>query len=93
VWYGGQFCTRLFFLLTPDIKVPAVTAQIMIVIALALGTPGFVIFGWLSTRSAASRSSLTGFLLAAVDVLPDLQGDHRTSPIRSSRRRSRRGAP
>src|SRR5271163_1406359 len=40
VWYGGQFYA-LFFL-TQTIKVPAVPAQIMIVIALALGTPGFV---------------------------------------------------
>src|SRR5271154_138156 len=48
VWYTGQFYA-LFFL-TQTLKVPGVTAQIMIVIALALGTPGFVIFGWLSDK-------------------------------------------
>src|SRR5690348_1895984 len=48
VWYGGQFYA-LFFL-TQTIKVPGVPAQIMIVIALALATPGFVIFGWLSDK-------------------------------------------
>src|ERR1700744_2471629 len=37
VWYGGQFYA-LFFL-TQTVKVAAVPAQIMIVIALALGTP------------------------------------------------------
>src|SRR5881227_380471 len=43
VWYGGQFYA-LFFL-TQTIKVPAVPAQIMIVIALAIGTPCFILFG------------------------------------------------
>ena len=43
VWYGGQFYA-LFFL-TQTLKVPGVPAQIMIVVALALGTPFFVIFG------------------------------------------------
>src|ERR1700745_2186560 len=48
VWYGGQFYA-LFFL-TQTLKVPGVTAQILIVVALALGTPGFILFGWLSDR-------------------------------------------
>src|SRR5271155_3740987 len=64
VWYGGQFYA-LFFL-TQTIKVPAVTAQIMIVIALALGTPGFVIFGWLSDWIGRKPIILIGFLLAAL---------------------------
>src|SRR4029078_2467733 len=46
IWYGGQFYA-LFFL-TQTLKVPSVTAQIMIAIALALGTPFFILFGWLS---------------------------------------------
>src|ERR1700728_1158060 len=48
VWYGGQFYS-LFFL-TQTIKVPAVTAQIMIVVALALGTTCFILLGALSDR-------------------------------------------
>ena len=54
VWYGGQFYA-LFFL-TQTLKVPGVTAQIMIAIALAIGTPCFILFGWLSDRSEGSRS-------------------------------------
>ena len=68
VWYGGQFYA-LFFL-TQTIKVPAVTAQIMIVIALALGTPGFVIFGWLSDKIGRKPIILAGFLLAALTYFP-----------------------
>jgi len=72
VWYGGQFYA-LFFL-TQTIKVPGVPAQIMIVIALALATPGFVIFGWLSDKIGRKPIILAGFLLAAVTYFPIFKG-------------------
>ncbi len=72
VWYGGQFYA-LFFL-TQTIKVPAVTAQILIVISLALGTPGFVIFGWLSDKIGRKPIILVGFLLAALTYFPIFKG-------------------
>ena len=72
VWYGGQFYA-LFFL-TQTIKVPGVPAQIMIVIALALATPGFIIFGWLSDRIGRKPIILAGFLLAAVTYFPIFKG-------------------
>src|SRR3974390_389383 len=72
VWYGGQFYA-LFFL-TQTLKVPGVTAQIMIVIALLLGTPGFIIFGWLSDRIGRKPIILAGFALAVVTYFPIFQG-------------------
>jgi MFS family permease len=72
VWYGGQFYA-LFFL-TQTIKVAAVPAQIMIVVALALGTPFFIIFGLLSDRIGRKPIILAGFLLAAVTYFPIFKG-------------------
>ncbi len=72
VWYGGQFYA-LFFL-TQTIKVPAVTAQIMIVIALALATPCFIFFGWLSDKIGRKPIMMAGFLLAVVTYFPIFQG-------------------
>jgi MFS family permease len=72
VWYGGQFYA-LFFL-TQTIKVPAVDAQIMIVIALAIATPFFIVFGWLSDKIGRKPIMMAGFLLAVVTYFPIFQG-------------------
>ncbi len=72
VWYGGQFYA-LFFL-TQTLKVPGVTAQIMIAIALLIGTPCFILFGALSDRIGRKPIMLAGFALAAVTYFPIFQG-------------------
>ena len=72
VWYGGQFYA-LFFL-TQTLKVPGVTAQIMIAIALAVGTPCFILFGWLSDKIGRKPIMLAGFALAVVTYFPIFQG-------------------
>ncbi len=72
VWYGGQFYA-LFFL-TQTLKVPGTNAQIMIALALLLGTPFFIIFGWLSDKIGRKPIIMAGFLLAAVTYFPLFKG-------------------
>src|SRR6476659_7621617 len=72
VWYGGQFYA-LFFL-TQTVKVPAVDAQIMVAIALAIGTPCFILFGWLSDKIGRKPIMMAGFALAVVTYFPIFQG-------------------
>jgi MFS family permease len=68
VWYTGQFYA-LFFL-EKTMKVDGSTANIMIAAALAIGTPFFVFFGWLSDRIGRKRIILAGCALAAVSYFP-----------------------
>ncbi len=68
VWYTGQFYA-LFFL-TNSLKVDAPTANIMIAIALAIGTPFFILFGSLSDKIGRKPIIMAGCLLAAVTYFP-----------------------
>ena len=86
VWYTGQFYA-LFFL-TQTLKVDADAANLMIAGALLLGTPFFVVFGWLSDRIGRKPIIMAGCLLAVPYLLPDLQGRSPTSPTRRWRPRS-----
>ncbi len=68
VWYGGQFYA-LFFLQNV-LKVDLLSANIMVAIALFLGTPFFVIFGGLSDRIGRKPIIMAGLLIAAVTYFP-----------------------
>jgi len=68
VWYTGQFYA-LFFL-TITLKLNYVLAYIMIGISLVIGTPFFIVFGWLSDRIGRLKIILAGCLIAALTYFP-----------------------
>lgn len=68
VWYTGQFYA-LFFL-EKMLLVDGATANIMIAIALAIGTPFFIFFGWLSDKIGRKWIILAGCALAVVSYFP-----------------------
>jgi MFS family permease len=68
VWYCGQFYALFFLIQT--LKLDATTANIVIAVALAIGTPFFIIFGWLSDKIGRKPIILAGCLLACVTYFP-----------------------
>jgi MFS family permease len=71
VWYTGQFYA-LFFL-ERTLRVDGATTNIMTAIALALATPAFVFFGWLSDKIGRKPIIMTGCLLALLTYFPLFQ--------------------
>ena len=72
VWYGGQFYA-LFFLQSM-IKVDPTVAYLLIAGALALATPFFLFFGWLSDKIGRKKIIMAGCLLAAITYIPIFKG-------------------
>ena len=72
VWYAGQFYA-LFFL-TQTLKVDATTANLLIAAALVIGTPFFIVFGWLSDKIGRKAIIMAGCLIAALTYFPIFKG-------------------
>jgi MFS family permease len=64
VWYTGQFYALFFLTITT--KVDPLTAYTLIGASLLIGTPFFVIFGWLSDKIGRLPIILSGCLIAAL---------------------------
>src|SRR3954470_18832528 len=68
VWYTGQFYA-LFFL-TITLKLDYVSAYSLIGVSLLIGTPFFIVFGWLSDRIGRLKIIMAGCLIAAITYFP-----------------------
>ncbi|MGB9057538.1 MAG: MFS transporter [Pseudolabrys sp.] len=90
VWYTGQFYALFFLVIT--LKVDYLTAYQLIGLSLIIGTPFFIVFGWLSDRIGRLKIILAGCAIAAItyfplfqglthDVNPDLEAFAKANPI------------
>lgn len=68
VWYTGQFYA-LFFL-EKTLKLDGALANTLVAVALLIGTPFFVICGWLSDKIGRKPIIILGCLLAALTYFP-----------------------
>ncbi len=68
VWYTSQFYA-LFFL-EKILKVDGSLTNLLVAAALVIGTPLFVVFGWLSDKIGRKPIILLGCLLAAATYFP-----------------------
>jgi MFS family permease len=71
VWYTGQFYALVFLQIT--LKVDFLTTYMLIGLSLLIGTPFFILFGWLSDRIGRLKIILAGCLIGA-DLLPAVRG-------------------
>lgn len=68
VWYTGQFYAMSF--LKTVMNIDAQQVDTLMGIALLIGTPFFVVFGWMSDKIGRKKIMLAGMLLAIVCYRP-----------------------
>jgi MFS family permease len=68
VWYTGQFYALFFLLLV--LKLDYVSSYALIGLSLLIGTPFFLVFGWLSDKIGRLKIILAGCLIAALTYFP-----------------------
>ncbi len=68
VWYTGQFYA--LFYMSAVLKINYVTVYLIMMIALTLGAPFFIVFGALSDRIGRRNIMTLGFALAVVSYWP-----------------------
>jgi MFS family permease len=68
VWYTGQFYALAY--MQAVLKIPYITVYTVMIVALILGAPFFVFWGWLSDRIGRRWIMTAGFALAVVTYWP-----------------------
>jgi MFS family permease len=68
VWYTGQFYALFFLQIT--LRLDFILAYALVAVSLAIGTPLFIFFGWLSDRIGRLKIILAGCLIAAATYFP-----------------------
>jgi len=68
LWYSGQFYT-LFFL-QRILKVDDLLTNLLIVTALVIAAPSYLLFGWLSDRIGRKPVIIAGLAIGAVTIFP-----------------------
>jgi MFS family permease len=68
IWYAAQFYA--LFYLERILKVDAETTNILIAVALAIGTPLYLVFGWLIDQIGRKKVIMAGLALGIVSLHP-----------------------
>ena len=77
VWYTGQFYALSFMTDAKNgLGMKFADAYTVLIIAIALATPFFIFFGWLSDKVGRKPIILGGCLIAAIAYLPIFQAMH-----------------
>lgn len=71
VWYTGQFYA--YYYLQTILKVDYLSATQILSVALVVGTPFFILFGWLSDKIGRKWIILAGCTIAAIVYIPVYQ--------------------
>jgi MFS family permease len=79
VWYTGQFYALSF--LQKTMQVEFVQSNIIIAVALLLGTPFFIYFGRLSDKIGRKKIMMSGMLIAALSYYPIYAGMDRVGDL------------
>ncbi len=74
IWYSGTLYGLYF--LQQTLKMPDLDAYEIMAIALAIGTPAYVFFGWLSDKVGRKPLILLGLLLPVPDLFLPVPPDH-----------------
>ncbi len=81
VWYTGQFYAMNF--IKTVCNVDAMQTDALMSIALLMGTPFFVLFGWLSDRIGRKSIMLTGMLIAILAYRPIYERIYQTTNLKN----------